>query len=230
MEAESCKSSCCRRRRMDEDWMTPNKTNMNLGIGLVLPNAVAMFPPSSTQLCHFGATFQGSSHPVVEFQAAIGTTAYSHDVAMFHKISRPCLPCRSVCDQVVCTPSCQADETQGGGGGGGGAPLIEDPALQPGRGDAMRVSCSRTLLDVIIPGATIKPQSQKSVHNMTTSVDDTEPFDYTTIDVPAVKTSRQDGVGVTWDKPHKDENIRRVVLLSMRFCGFPGVSWRMQEI
>ena len=65
-------------------------------------------------------------------------------------------------------------------------------------------------LDVIIPGATIKPQSQKSVHNMTTSVDDTEPFDYTTIDVPAVKTSRQDGVGVTWDKPHKDENINSV--------------------
>ena len=61
-------------------------------------------------------------------------------------------------------------------------------------------------LDIIIPGATIKPQSQKSVHNMTTSVDNTEPFDYTTIDVPAVKTSRQDGVGVTWDKPHKDEN------------------------
>ena len=65
-------------------------------------------------------------------------------------------------------------------------------------------------LDIIIPGATIKPQSQKSVHNMTTSVDDTEPFDYTTIDVPAVKTSRQDGVDVTWDKPHKDENIDRV--------------------
>ena len=33
---------------------------------------------------------------------------------------------------------------------------------------------------------------------------------YTTIDVPAVKTSRQDGVGVTWDKPHKDENIDSV--------------------
>ena len=65
-------------------------------------------------------------------------------------------------------------------------------------------------LDVIIPGDTIKPQSQKSVHNMTTLVDDTEPFDYTTIDVQAVKTSRQDGVGVTWDKPHKDENIDSV--------------------
>ena len=49
-------------------------------------------------------------------------------------------------------------------------------------------------LDIIIPGATIKPQSQKSVHNMTTSVDVTEPFDYTTIDVPAIKTSRH----VTW--------------------------------
>ena len=66
------------------------------------------------------------------------------------------------------------------------------------------------ILDVIIPGATIKPQSQKSVHNMTTSVDDTEPFDYTTIDVPAVKTSREDGVGVTWDKRHKDENFDSV--------------------
>ncbi|KAI0232657.1 hypothetical protein LSAT2_017054 [Lamellibrachia satsuma] len=50
-----------------------------------------------------------NSHPVVEFQAAIGTTAYSQDVVMFHKIrsdyqnpdcpvvqiSRPCFPCRS---------------------------------------------------------------------------------------------------------------------------------------
>ena len=44
------------------------------------------FPPSSTQLFHFGATFQVSCHPVVEFQAAIGTTAYSQDVVMFHKV------------------------------------------------------------------------------------------------------------------------------------------------
>ena len=27
MEAESCKSSCCRRGGMDEDWMTSSKTN-----------------------------------------------------------------------------------------------------------------------------------------------------------------------------------------------------------
>ena len=63
-------------------------------------------------------------------------------------------------------------------------------------------------LDVIIPGVTIKTPSP-NVHNMTTSVDDTEPFD-DTIYVPAVKTSRQDGVGVTWDKPPKDENIDSV--------------------
>ena len=31
MEAESCKSSCCRRGRMDEDWVTSSKTNMYLG-------------------------------------------------------------------------------------------------------------------------------------------------------------------------------------------------------
>ena len=31
---------------------------------------------------------------------------------MVFQISRPCLPCKSVCDQVVCTPSCHADETQ----------------------------------------------------------------------------------------------------------------------
>ena len=31
---------------------------------------------------------------------------------MVFQISQPCLPCNSVCDQVVCTPSCQADETQ----------------------------------------------------------------------------------------------------------------------
>ena len=31
MEAESCKSSCCRRGRMDEDWVTSSKTNMLFG-------------------------------------------------------------------------------------------------------------------------------------------------------------------------------------------------------
>ena len=31
MEAESCKSSCCRRGRMDEDWVTSSKTNIYLG-------------------------------------------------------------------------------------------------------------------------------------------------------------------------------------------------------
>ena len=61
-------------------------------------------------------------------------------------------------------------------------------------------------LDVIIPGVTIKTQSP-NVDNITTSMEDTEPFDDTTTDIPAVKTSRQDGVGVTWDKPPKDENI-----------------------
>ena len=80
-------------------------------------------------------------------------------------------------------------------------------------------------LDVIIPGATIKPQSQKSVHNMTTSVDDTEPFDYTTIDVPAVKTSRQDGVGVTWDKPTQGwEHRQRKFLAHADYCTHSQVS------
>ena len=53
---------------------------------LTLVGVTCRFPPLSTQLCHFGATFQGSSHPVVEFQEAIGTTAYSQDVVMFHKV------------------------------------------------------------------------------------------------------------------------------------------------
>ena len=47
-------------------------------------------------------------------------------------------------------------------------------------------------LDVIIPGVTIKTDSP-NVDNMTTSMDDMEPFD-----------------GVIWDKPPKDENIDSV--------------------
>ena len=47
MEAESCKSSCCRRGRMDEDWVMSSKTNMNLGSGLMLPSAVVMSSLSS---------------------------------------------------------------------------------------------------------------------------------------------------------------------------------------
>ena len=64
-------------------------------------------------------------------------------------------------------------------------------------------------LDVIVPGVTIKIESP-NVDNMTTSMDDMEPFDDTRTDVPAVKMSRQDGVGVIWDKPPKDENIDSV--------------------
>ena len=41
MEAESRKSSCCRRRGMEEDCMSSNKTNMYLGSGLLLSSAVA---------------------------------------------------------------------------------------------------------------------------------------------------------------------------------------------
>ena len=47
MEAESCKSSCCRRGRMDEDWVMSSKTNMYLGSGLMLPSAVVMSSLSS---------------------------------------------------------------------------------------------------------------------------------------------------------------------------------------
>ena len=47
MEAESCKSSCRRRGRMDEDWVTSSKTNMYLGSGLMLPSAVVMSSLSS---------------------------------------------------------------------------------------------------------------------------------------------------------------------------------------
>ena len=45
MEAESCKSSCCRRGGMDEDWMTSSKTNMYLGSGLMLgaPSSCSSF-------------------------------------------------------------------------------------------------------------------------------------------------------------------------------------------
>ena len=59
---------------------------------------------------------------------------------------------------------------------------------------------------VVIPGVTIKTVSP-SVDNITTVMEDTEPFGDAAGDEPAVKTSRQNGVGVTWDKPPKDENI-----------------------
>ena len=42
MEAESCKSSCCRRGGMDEDWMTSSKTNMYMGSGLI-PSSSSSF-------------------------------------------------------------------------------------------------------------------------------------------------------------------------------------------
>ena len=45
-----------------------------------------------------------------------------------------------------------------------------------------------------------------STDSMTTSETDTEPFDNVE-SVPAVKTSRQDSVGVGWEKPSEEEHI-----------------------
>ena len=61
------------------------------------------------------------------------------------------------------------------------------------------------MIDDIILGVTIKVASPGV--NVTTAMEDTEPFSDTVADVPAVKTSRQDRVGVTWEKPPKEENI-----------------------
>ena len=49
MEAESCKSSCCRRGRMDEDWVTSSKTNMYLGSGLMRRHEFAVVDELSHQ-------------------------------------------------------------------------------------------------------------------------------------------------------------------------------------
>ena len=71
---------------LQENWEFKLASPLLMWHCLTSVDVTCRFPPSSTQLCHFGATFQGSSHPVVEFQAAIGTTAYSQDVVMFHKV------------------------------------------------------------------------------------------------------------------------------------------------
>ncbi|KAI0215190.1 hypothetical protein LSAT2_032763 [Lamellibrachia satsuma] len=167
----------------DENWEFKLASPLLMWHCLTSVDVTCKFPPSSTQLCHFGATFQVSSHPVVEFQAAIGTTAYSQDVVMFHKISRPCLPCRS-CLQL-------------------GSTLIRHHL------SFSTPNCQRVLETERERGVTIKTELP-NVDNMTTSMDDMEPFDDTRTDVPAVKMSRQDGVGVIWDKPPKDENIDSV--------------------
>ena len=44
------------------------------------------FPAASTELCRFGDPFRGSVRPVVEFQAAVGTTANSADVLPFQRV------------------------------------------------------------------------------------------------------------------------------------------------
>ena len=71
---------------LQENWEFKLASPLLMWHCLTSVDVTCKFPPSSTQLCHFGATFQVSSHPVVEFQAAIGTTAYSQDVVMFHKV------------------------------------------------------------------------------------------------------------------------------------------------
>ena len=71
---------------LQENWEFKLASPLLMWHCLTSVDVTCKFPPSSTQLCYFGATFQVSSHPVVEFQAAIGTTAYSQDVVMFHKV------------------------------------------------------------------------------------------------------------------------------------------------
>ncbi|KAI0217501.1 hypothetical protein LSAT2_030719 [Lamellibrachia satsuma] len=92
------------------------------------------FPAPSTDPCRFGDPFRGSSHPITEFLAAVGTTAYAKDVANFQKVTRPCIPCQLqvtrpcipcqlqvtrpcipcqlACHQLVCSDTCLAGDTQ----------------------------------------------------------------------------------------------------------------------
>ena len=48
---------------------------------------IPRFPAPPTDLCRYGDPFRGSSHPIVEFQAAIGTSSFGTDVAAFQKVS-----------------------------------------------------------------------------------------------------------------------------------------------
>ena len=44
------------------------------------------FPPASSELCRFGDPFRGGSHPVVEFLAAVGTSANADDILTYQKV------------------------------------------------------------------------------------------------------------------------------------------------
>ncbi|KAI0218488.1 hypothetical protein LSAT2_029826 [Lamellibrachia satsuma] len=70
------------------------------------------FPPASSELCRFGDPFRGGAHPVVEFLAAVGTSADADDILTYQKIAHPCIPCQHTCDEFICSESCNADETQ----------------------------------------------------------------------------------------------------------------------
>ena len=60
------------------------------------------------------------------------------------------------------------------------------------------------MIDDVILGVTIKMASPGV--NVSTAMEDTKPFSDTVADVPAVKTSRQDRICVSWEKPPMDEN------------------------
>ena len=69
-----------------------------------------------------------------------------------------------------------------------------------------RIINLRRSYKVLLPGVTILTV-QPSADNITTVTEDTEPFDKTSSSVSAVKTSRQDSVGVAWTKPPDEEHI-----------------------
>ena len=57
----------------------------------------------------------------------------------------------------------------------------------------------------MLPGVTILTTAPKA-DNIATTTEGTEPFGTSSNDT-AVKTSRQDSVGVAWDKPPAQEHI-----------------------
>ena len=69
--------------------------------------ALAWNPHPAQQQCGPSAAFYGQGTPLVEFQAALGTQPGATDLTSWTPLPRrPCRPCVSACDQLVCQPSC----------------------------------------------------------------------------------------------------------------------------
>ncbi|KAK3609657.1 hypothetical protein CHS0354_035942 [Potamilus streckersoni] len=71
-----------------------------------------IMPAPIDALCRYGTPFRGGDIAVVKYEAGIGKSPLSDDVAPFREVLAPCIPCKDACSKYNCDPLCNATVVQ----------------------------------------------------------------------------------------------------------------------